>query len=69
MPRYFFTVTYADQEIDDTEGTLLSSYNAAVAAARTIIGDLLEDCDPGQARPLIMVRNEAGETIYQFPSN
>jgi hypothetical protein len=39
MPRYFFTVTYPDQEIDDTEGTLLSSDEAAIEAARTIIDD------------------------------
>ena len=30
MPRYFFTVTYADQEIDDPDGTILprSRYRA-----------------------------------------
>ena len=69
MPRYFFTVTYPDQEIDDTEGTLLSSDEGAIGAARTIIDELLEDSGPGQPRPIIMVRNEAGEIVYQFPSN
>jgi len=69
MPRYFFTVTYPDQEIDDTEGTLMSSDEAAIGAARTIIDELLEDSGPDEPRPIIIVRNEAGEIIYQFPSN
>ncbi len=46
MPRYFFTVTYPDQEIDDTEGTLLSSDNAAIEYARRVIDSLREDQKP-----------------------
>ena len=42
---------------------------AAIGAAHEIIDELLEGSGHGQARPIIMVRNEAGETIYQFPSN
>ena len=46
MPRYFFTVTYPDQEIDDTEGTLWSSDNAAIEYARRVIDSLREDQKP-----------------------
>jgi len=55
--------------IGDPRGTVLPSDEAAIGAARTIIDDLLEDSRSGQPRPLIMVRNEAGEIVYQFPSN
>jgi len=69
MPRYFFTVTYPDLEIDDTEGTLLSSDNAAIEYARRVIDGLREDQKPENCRPTIVVKNEAGEVVYQFPSN
>ena len=69
MPRYFFELVYPDRIIDDDRGTVVPSDEAAIGAARTIIDDLLEDCGPGQPRPIIVVRNEAGEVIYQFPSN
>ena len=45
----------------DPRGTVLLSDEAAIGTARTIIDDLLEDSGPGQPRPIIMVRNEAGE--------
>ncbi len=69
MPRYFFIVVYPSRIIGDPGGTVLPSDEAAVGAARTIIDDLLEDCGPGEPRPIIMVRNEADEIVYQFPSN
>ena len=69
MARYFFILVYPDRAINDPRGTVLPSDQAAIGAARTIIDDLLEDAGPGQPRPIIMVRNEAGEVIYQFPSN
>ena len=69
MPRYFFIVVYPDRILGDSRGTVVPSDQAAIGAARTIIDDLLEDSGAGQARPIIMVRNEAGEAIYQFPSN
>ena len=69
MPRYFFILVYPDRIIGDPRGTVLSSDELAIGTARTIIDELLEDCGPGQPRPIIIVRNEAGEIIYQFPSN
>jgi hypothetical protein len=66
MPRYFFILVYPDRIIGDQ---VLPSDEVAVGTARTIIDDLLEDSGPGQPRPIIMVRNETGEIVYQFPSN
>jgi Domain of unknown function (DUF6894) len=69
MPRYFFILVYPNKVIGDPRGTVLPSDQIAIGTARTIIDDLLEDCGPEQPRPIIMVRNEAGEIVYQFPSN
>jgi hypothetical protein len=55
--------------IGNPRGTVLPSDELAIGTARTIIDDLLEDSGPEQPRPIVMVRNEAGEIIYQFPSN
>ena len=69
MPRYFFILVYPDRIIGDARGTVLPSDEIAIGAAREIIDELLEDCGPGEPRPIIIVRNEAGEVVYQFPSN
>ena len=69
MPRYFFILAYPNRVMGDPRGTVLPSDQAAIGAPSTIIDDLLEDTGAGQARPIIMVRNEAGEIVYQFPSN
>jgi hypothetical protein len=69
MPRYFFILVYPNRVFGDSRGTVLASDEVAVGTARTIIDELLEDSGPGQPRPIIMVRNEAGEIVYQFPSN
>ena len=68
-PRYFFILVYPDRIIGDPRGTVVPSDEAAIGAAREIIDELLDGSGPGQPRPIIMVRNEAGEVIYQFPSN
>jgi hypothetical protein len=69
MPRYFFILVYPDKIIGDPRGTVAPSDEAAIGAAREIIDELLENCGPGEPRPIIIVRNVAGEIIYQFPSN
>ena len=48
-------------------GAKLTRRRASIGAAPAIIYDL--DTAPGQPRPIIMVRNQAGEIVYQFPSN
>ena len=69
MPRYLFILVYPDKVIGDPRGTVVPSDEAAIGAAREIIDELLENCGPGEPRPIIIVRNVAGEIIYQFPSN
>jgi hypothetical protein len=69
MPRYFFTLVYPDRIMSDPRGMVLPTDEAAIGIARPLIDDLLEDSRPGQSRPIIMVRNKAGEVVYQFPSN
>jgi hypothetical protein len=69
MPRYFFTVTYPDQEIDDPEGTLLPSETAAIEYARRVIDSLREEQKPDNPGPTIIVKDAAGEIVYRFPSN
>jgi hypothetical protein len=69
MRRYFFTVTYPDQEIDDPDGTLLPSETAAIEYARRVIDDLREDHKSEDSRPTIIVKDDAGEVVYRFPSN
>jgi hypothetical protein len=69
MPRYSFILVYPDKVIGDPRGTVVPSDEAAIRAAREIIDELLEYCGPADPRPIIMVRNVAGEIIYQFPSN
>jgi uncharacterized protein DUF6894 len=70
MPRYFFIMTFSDQrEIDDPEGTRLPDDDAAIQYARRLIDDLNEDQLPGEPEPTIIVKNEAGEVVYRFPSN
>jgi len=69
MPRYHFILIYPDRIIGDPRGTVMPSDEAAIGAARTIIDELLEGSGPDEPRPIIMVRDEAGEVIYQFPSN
>ena len=67
--HFFPSCAYPNRVIGDPRGTVLPSDEVAVGTARTIIDDLLEDSGPGQPRPLVMVRNEAGEVVYRFPSN
>jgi hypothetical protein len=61
--------TYPDQEIGDPDGTLLPSETAAIEYARRVIDHLREDHKLETPGPIIVVRNEAGEIVYQFPSN
>jgi hypothetical protein len=69
MPRYFVVVTYADHQIDVSDGTLLPADTAAIEYARRIINDLREERRPEEPRPSIAMKNAAGEVIYLFPSN
>jgi hypothetical protein len=63
MPRYFFILVYPNRVIGDPRGTVVPSDEAAIGAAREIIDELLEGSGPGEPRPIIMLRNEAGEKL------
>jgi Domain of unknown function (DUF6894) len=43
--------------------------DAAIQYARGIIDDLNEDQLPGEPGATIIVKNEAGEVVYRFPSS
>jgi hypothetical protein len=57
------------REIGDPEGTRLPDDDAAIQYARGIIDDLNEDQLPGEPGATIIVKNEAGEVVYRFPSS
>ncbi len=70
MPRYFISVVYTDRaEIRDPRGTRFKDDAAAVEVARKVIDDLLAACQPDDPKPTIVVKNEAGEVVYRYPSN
>ena len=59
------------REIGDPHGVIAPSDETAIEAARKVIDELLADCANRriQTRPLIVVKNEADEIIYRYPSN
>jgi hypothetical protein len=69
MPRYFFILTYSDQEMGDPRGVTAPGDDAAIAAARYAIDAFRAELGPEEPSPTIVVKNEAGEIIYRYPSN
>jgi hypothetical protein len=69
MPRYFFILAYSDQEMGDPTAVMASGDDAAINAARNAIDALLAELGPEDPSPTMVVKNEAGEIIYRFPSN
>ena len=69
MPRYFFILTYSDQEMGDPSGVTAPGDGAAIAAARNAIDAFRAELGPEELSPTIVVKNEAGEIIYRYPSN
>jgi hypothetical protein len=69
MPRYFFILAYPDQEIGNPRGVIVPSDEAAIEAARKVIDELLAERGPDDPNPTIVVKNEADEIIYRYPSN
>ena len=69
MPRYFFILVYPDKELRDPGGAIFPSDEAAIEAARKVIDELLAERQPEDPNPTIVVKNAAGEIVYQFPSN
>jgi len=69
MPHYFFNLAYPDKDLFDPNGLILPSDDAAIAAARIVIDELLAEREPTDPNPTIVVKNAAGVTVYRFPSN
>jgi hypothetical protein len=69
MPRYFFILAYSDQEMGDPSGLMAPGDDAAITAARNAMDALLAELGPEEPNPTMVVKNEAGEIIYQYPSN
>jgi hypothetical protein len=68
LPRYFFVLAYPDRELRDPGGAIFSSDEAAIEAARKVIDELLAERQPEDPNPTIVVKNAAGEIVYQYPS-
>ena len=67
MPRYFFSVVYSDRtELRDSEGTRLQNDAAAIEVARRVFNDFCADRGPN---PTIVVKSEADEVVYRYPTN
>ena len=70
MPRYFFDLSLEGGRVPDPEGSDLADADAAWEAARRLAADLL-GADLG--RPvnwmggLVVVRDERGEIVLEFP--
>ena len=69
MPRCFFLLAYPDQEIGDPHRVIAPSDETASEAARKVIDELLAERGPEDPNPTIVVKNEADEIIYRYPSN
>jgi hypothetical protein len=69
MPRYFFILAYPDQKTSDPSGLMAPGDDAAITAARNAMDALLAELRPEEPNPTMVVKNEAGEIIYRYPSN
>ena len=71
MPRYFFILgLFGSRGLTICAWRVIAlSDEAAIEAARKVTDELLAERGPEDLNPTIIVKNEAGEVIYQFPSN
>jgi hypothetical protein len=69
MPRYFFNTKIGDQTIADEEGEELRDADHAWEAAKAMIVELLRDegHHPSLFTASILVTDESGETVLEFP--
>jgi hypothetical protein len=58
-----------DKDIGDPQGLIAPSGETAIEAARKVIDELLAERGPEDPNPTIIVKNEADEIIYRYPSN
>jgi hypothetical protein len=69
MPRYFFNTRIGDEIIPDNDGEELRDPDQAWEAAKAMILDLLRDegDHPSLLTALIVVTDESGEIVLEFP--
>ena len=69
MPRYFFNTRIGDETIRDEEGEELRNPDQAWKVAKDMAVELLraEGEHPSLLSALIVVTDERGETVLEFP--
>jgi hypothetical protein len=67
MLRYFFVVQGLHEEIDDPEGTLMASDNAAIALGLKFIHEIKKDRGIDYRDWNLVVRDANGRTVISIP--
>jgi len=69
MPRYFFNTRIGDETIPDEDGDELRDPDHAWEVAKAMIVELLRDegHHPSLFTASIVVTDESGETVLEFP--
>ena len=68
MPQYFFNIRSSDAEAeDDPHGTNLPDLAAALSYAERTIRDLQKERKYRPPGPMMMVMDEAGQTVLALP--
>ena len=67
MPRYFFSLRLRDLESSKGTGKMLPDNKAALAHALHLVRQLKQRVDIEQPGILLIVENEAGESLFIIP--
>lgn len=69
MPRYFFHTRVGGETVADPDGQELRDPDHAWAVARVLALQLLQGAssDPELLRAVLVVADQAGETVLEFP--
>jgi hypothetical protein len=67
MPRYFFTIHGREQVEDDPDGTYLPDAAAALSYAEYTIRELRKKSGYNYLALMMMVKDEAGQTVLSLP--
>ena len=67
MPRYFFTIRGRDRVKGDPHGTNLPDVAAALSNAERKIRDLRKENEYDDPSLMMIVKDEAGQTVLSLP--
>ena len=69
VPRYFFHTRINDETVADPDGRSLRDPDQAWEAARALALQLLQGAatDPELLQAVLLVEDEAGEVVLEFP--